>query len=120
MVTADIVNVQVKSKKNNSGEKYLRPTFQYNPLSRPVTEYVRLPVIGTSYAVYDHRGQAVAAQLNPIPEHIRDIPGALIRFYIQHANKILWKYPYSQVFYTFSFMVRTVTPSKIQSNHILT
>ena len=66
------------------------------PLSRPVTEYVRLPVIGTSYAVYDHRGQAVAAQLNPIPEHIRDIPGALIRFYIQHANKILWKYPYSQ------------------------
>ena len=115
-----LVIMLVKSEKYFSGEKYLRPTFQYNPLSRPVTEYVRLPVIGTSYAVYDHRGQAVAAQLNPIPEHIRDIPGALIRFYIQHANKILWKYPYSQVFYTFSFMVRTVTPSQIQSNHILT
>ena len=47
----------------------------YNPLSRPVTHYVRLPVPSASYEVYDHRGEKIPTQFNEIPSFIRNIPG---------------------------------------------
>ena len=47
----------------------------YNPLSRPVTHYVRLPVLSASYEVYDHRGEKIPTQFNEIPSFIRNIPG---------------------------------------------
>ena len=47
----------------------------YNPLSRPVTHHVRLPVPSTKYEVYDHRGEKIPTQFNEIPAFIRNIPG---------------------------------------------
>ncbi|KRT79199.1 glycoside hydrolase [Oryctes borbonicus] len=47
----------------------------YNPLSRNVTHYVRLPVTGTAYSVLDYNGNPVPTQLMPIPNTILNIPG---------------------------------------------
>ena len=47
----------------------------YNPLSRPVTEHLRVPVSEPGYAVSDHLGQVISSQVNEIPEHIKNIPG---------------------------------------------
>ena len=47
----------------------------YNPLSRPVSQHVRLPVASSSYQVYDHLGEKIPAQFNEIPAFIRNIPG---------------------------------------------
>ena len=47
----------------------------YNPLSRPVTEHLRVPVSDPGYSVYDHLGQVISSQVNEIPEHIKNIPG---------------------------------------------
>lgn len=49
----------------------------YNPLSRPVLEFLRAPVSDPGYVVYDHLGQAVTSQVNQIPEHIKNIPGTI-------------------------------------------
>lgn len=47
----------------------------YNPLSRPVDYYVRLPVKNTSYTVLDPQGAEVLTQLLPIPDNLKRIPG---------------------------------------------
>ncbi|GJQ83733.1 hypothetical protein Trydic_g20609 [Trypoxylus dichotomus] len=47
----------------------------YNPLSRNVTHYVRLPVTGTAFEVLDYNGNNVPSQLMPIPNTILNIPG---------------------------------------------
>lgn len=47
----------------------------YNPLSRPVSKYIRLPVLGKSYAVIDPDGKHLDTQLIPIPEAVFKIPG---------------------------------------------
>ncbi len=48
----------------------------YNPLPRPVSKYVRLPVMdGSGYMVQDGQGQEVKAQLVPIPQPVLMIPG---------------------------------------------
>ncbi|NWX35598.1 MA2B1 mannosidase, partial [Notiomystis cincta] len=54
----------------------------YNPLAWGVTWPVRLPVSGTSYAVSDPQGQAVASQVSPDPPRLRGgaggAPGELL------------------------------------------
>ncbi|XP_060520801.1 lysosomal alpha-mannosidase-like [Cylas formicarius] len=47
----------------------------YNPLSRPVSKYVRLPVLGTAYNVKDSYGSNVKTQIVPIPSRVLDIVG---------------------------------------------
>jgi lysosomal alpha-mannosidase len=47
----------------------------YNPLSRPVTKYVRLPVLGQAYEVQDPAGTSLVVELIPIPEPVLKIPG---------------------------------------------
>lgn len=47
----------------------------YNPLSRPVSKYIRLPVTGTSYTVKDPDGNALPTQLIPIAPFVLNIPG---------------------------------------------
>lgn len=50
-------------------------TTVYNPLSRPVNHYVRLPVPDGSYKVTDGEGKALIVQAIPIPETISKMPG---------------------------------------------
>ena len=52
----------------------------YNPLSRPVTQHLRVPISEPGYSVYDHLGQVIISQVNEIPEHIKDIPGYMTCF----------------------------------------
>lgn len=48
----------------------------YNPLSRPVTEFARLPVPAeTVYAVVDPDGRTLTAQLVPLPRPVLRVPG---------------------------------------------
>lgn len=48
----------------------------YNPLSRPVTEFVRLPIPSeTAYNVVDPRGQQLMVQFVPLPSAVLRIPG---------------------------------------------
>ena len=47
----------------------------YNPLVRQVTKYVRVPVTATSFEVLDPNGQSVPAQVVPIPQSVKNIPG---------------------------------------------
>ncbi|XP_060838044.1 lysosomal alpha-mannosidase-like isoform X2 [Rhopalosiphum padi] len=48
----------------------------YNPLSRPVTEFVRLPIIAeTAYTVTDPWGQNLTVQFVPLPDAVLRIPG---------------------------------------------
>ncbi|CAH0546840.1 unnamed protein product [Brassicogethes aeneus] len=47
----------------------------YNPLSRPVTKYVRLPVLGSAYTVMDPNRKELKSQIIPIAEPILTIPG---------------------------------------------
>lgn len=48
----------------------------YNPLSRPVTEFVRLPIPGeTAYSVVDPSGQKLTVQFVPLPSAVLRIPG---------------------------------------------
>ena len=58
---------------SESAERFL--VVVYNPLSRPVDHYVRIPVTQPSYQVYDHLGQELETQFNEIPRYIRNIPG---------------------------------------------
>ncbi|XP_063233743.1 lysosomal alpha-mannosidase-like isoform X2 [Bacillus rossius redtenbacheri] len=45
----------------------------YNPLGRPVSPYVRLPVSGRNYTVTDVNGMEVSWQLVPVPQSVRDL-----------------------------------------------
>ncbi|KAJ8263830.1 hypothetical protein GJAV_G00141780, partial [Gymnothorax javanicus] len=45
----------------------------YNPLSRPVTWAVRLPVNGTRYSVTDPKGWAVESQAVPVSQATKDV-----------------------------------------------
>jgi len=48
----------------------------YNPLSRPVTEFVRLPIASeTVYNVVDPDGQNLTVQFVPLPDAVLRIPG---------------------------------------------
>lgn len=48
----------------------------YNPLSRPVTEFVRLPVPAeTVYGVVDPDGRTLTVQLVPLPGPVLRVPG---------------------------------------------
>ncbi|XP_060520149.1 lysosomal alpha-mannosidase-like [Cylas formicarius] len=47
----------------------------YNPLSRPVTKFLRLPVTGQAYSVKDPDGNDLVTQIMPIAEPILKIPG---------------------------------------------
>jgi len=47
----------------------------YNPLSRQVSRYVRLPVTQASYSVLDPQGKPVVAQMLPVPEAVLKVPG---------------------------------------------
>lgn len=48
----------------------------YNPLSRPVTEFVRLPIPSeTAYNVADPNGQQLTVQFVPLPSAVLHIPG---------------------------------------------
>ncbi|XP_027845178.2 lysosomal alpha-mannosidase-like isoform X1 [Aphis gossypii] len=48
----------------------------YNPLSRPVTEFVRLPIAAeTAYTVVDPSGQSLTVQFVPLPNAVLRIPG---------------------------------------------
>ncbi|KAF2897558.1 hypothetical protein ILUMI_08618 [Ignelater luminosus] len=47
----------------------------YNPLSRPVNHYVRLPVVEQHYKVSDPNGKDLPIQMVPIPDSIKKIPG---------------------------------------------
>ncbi|KAL6449015.1 hypothetical protein ACFW04_000614 [Cataglyphis niger] len=50
----------------------------YNPLSRPVSTYVRLPVTGNSYEIESlNDGMHPITQIVPIPERVQKIPGRL-------------------------------------------
>lgn len=44
-------------------------------MSRPVTKYVRLPVLGEAYSVKDPKGEELIVELIPIPEAVKNIPG---------------------------------------------
>lgn len=48
----------------------------YNPLSRPVTEFVRLPIPGErAYSVVDPSGLRLTVQFVPLPSAVLRIPG---------------------------------------------
>lgn len=47
----------------------------YNPLSRSVNKYVRLPISGTNYKVTGPDGNTLATQIIPIPDAVINIPG---------------------------------------------
>ncbi|XP_037084012.1 lysosomal alpha-mannosidase-like [Pollicipes pollicipes] len=49
--------------------------YVYNPLSRSVSPWVRIPVAGDAYTILDPEGQAVASQLSPIPAEVLSLPG---------------------------------------------
>ncbi|XP_063233903.1 lysosomal alpha-mannosidase-like [Bacillus rossius redtenbacheri] len=45
----------------------------YNPLGRPVSPYVRVPVSGRNFTVTDVNGTEVSWQLVPVPQSVRDL-----------------------------------------------
>ncbi|XP_050536747.1 lysosomal alpha-mannosidase-like [Daktulosphaira vitifoliae] len=48
----------------------------YNPLSRPITEFVRLPIMDNNkYIVLDPQGKNIITQIVPIPQSVLNIPG---------------------------------------------
>ncbi|PSN50451.1 Lysosomal alpha-mannosidase [Blattella germanica] len=47
----------------------------YNPLSRPVSKYIRFPVNGPAYSVKDPAGKPVKSQMVPIPQSVVEMPG---------------------------------------------
>ena len=47
----------------------------YNPMSRPINQYVRVPVTDAAYDVFDSKGDPIMGQMNQIPSHIKAIPG---------------------------------------------
>ncbi|XP_046734865.1 lysosomal alpha-mannosidase isoform X3 [Diprion similis] len=47
----------------------------YNPQSRVVSSFVRIPVTGNSYVVRDFTGANLATQIIPIPPEVLAIPG---------------------------------------------
>jgi len=49
----------------------------FNPLARPVTHHVRLPVASSSYKVFDAQGVEVQAQMVPLPEPVLRLPGRI-------------------------------------------
>lgn len=49
----------------------------YNPLARPLSTYIRLPILGKAYKVYGPDGSAVNAQVISVPPSVFSIPGRL-------------------------------------------
>eukprot|EP00092_Neocalanus_flemingeri_P041666 GFUD01045381.1.p1 GENE.GFUD01045381.1~~GFUD01045381.1.p1 ORF type:complete len:827 (+),score=232.40 GFUD01045381.1:107-2482(+) len=49
----------------------------YNPLSKHVSPYIRVPVPSTEYGVYDDQGERLTVQVNQIPSFIKSIPGRI-------------------------------------------
>ncbi|KAL0281361.1 UNVERIFIED_CONTAM: hypothetical protein PYX00_002368 [Menopon gallinae] len=47
----------------------------YNPLSRPVNYYARVPAYNGSYSVRDPKGNRIQHQLVPIPDPLKALPG---------------------------------------------
>ncbi len=47
----------------------------YNPLTKPVQKFVRLPVRGKGYEVLAPNGDSIVTQLVPIPARVKLIPG---------------------------------------------
>ncbi|KAG5895850.1 hypothetical protein JTB14_038276 [Gonioctena quinquepunctata] len=47
----------------------------YNPLSRPVSKFVRVPVQGEAYTVLTPEGKQLDTQIVPVPEAVLRIPG---------------------------------------------
>nr|XP_023026878.1 lysosomal alpha-mannosidase-like isoform X2 [Leptinotarsa decemlineata] len=47
----------------------------YNPLSRPVSKHIRIPIRGDHYVVIDPKGNQLDTEIIPIPESILRIPG---------------------------------------------
>ncbi|XP_018323357.1 lysosomal alpha-mannosidase-like [Agrilus planipennis] len=47
----------------------------YNPLSRPVDHYVRLPVLDVKFIVLDPEGKSIPVEKIPLPRAILKIPG---------------------------------------------
>nr|CAD7458126.1 unnamed protein product [Timema tahoe] len=45
----------------------------YNPLARPVSHYVRIPVTGEQYVVTDPSGTSLVVQLVPVPEPVHSL-----------------------------------------------
>jgi len=47
----------------------------YNPIGRPVSQLVRLPITNTKYQVFDPTGKTVDSNIVPIPDFVLNIPG---------------------------------------------
>lgn len=47
----------------------------YNPISRPKSHFVRLPVTGSTYTVRDPSGAEIPTQVVPIAAPLFDLPG---------------------------------------------
>nr|CAD7453459.1 unnamed protein product [Timema tahoe] len=56
-----------------SGDSYIVTDSNVN-ISYPVSQYVRLPVSGDSYIVTDSDDESLVSQLVPIPQSVLDIP----------------------------------------------
>ena len=55
-------------------------------LSRPVTQYVRLPVAGPDYAVYDSSGARLEVQTDRVPDWVAALPGRVSQVVSQANN----------------------------------
>jgi lysosomal alpha-mannosidase len=49
----------------------------YNPIGRPVSQLIRLPITNKSYQIFDPNGKTVTSNLVPIPEYVQNIPGKM-------------------------------------------
>ncbi|XP_037083658.1 lysosomal alpha-mannosidase-like [Pollicipes pollicipes] len=49
--------------------------YVYNPLSRSVSPWVRIPVAGQSAIVVNEQGATIDSELIPIPAEVQDLPG---------------------------------------------
>jgi lysosomal alpha-mannosidase len=49
----------------------------YNPIGRPVSQSIRLPITNKVYEVFDPNGKSVAASIVPIPDSVQNIPGRM-------------------------------------------
>ncbi|XP_050429142.1 lysosomal alpha-mannosidase-like isoform X2 [Adelges cooleyi] len=71
--TCDLLNISVCAISEQSEQFVLT---LYNPLSRPVTEFARLPVLdNTEYDVVDPQGNNLTTQIIPLPKSVITIPG---------------------------------------------
>jgi len=71
--TCHLLNISQCGVSEHSEQFVLTP---YNPLSRPVTEFVRLPIPSeTAYRVVDPSGLRLTVQFVPLPSAVLRIPG---------------------------------------------